>query len=85
MTSWMWASGGALTASATTFATVSGLQELRDGVVLAALVGDQALLHLRGDPAGVHRRHPQRRLVVAQRIREPAQRELARRVRRQAG
>ncbi len=65
MTSWMWASRGALTASAMTLATVSGLRNCA-GVVLAALVGDQPLLHFGGDPARVHRGHPQRRLVVAQ-------------------
>ena len=57
MTSWMWASGGVFTASATTFATVSGRRN-RSGVVFAALVGDQAFLHHRRDPPGMHRRHP---------------------------
>ena len=42
------------------------------GRVLAALIGDQPLLHFGGDPARVHRGHPQRRLVVAQGVREPA-------------
>ena len=53
------------------------------GVILAALVGDQVVLHVGVDAAGVDRRHPQPRFVGAQRIGERPQCELGRRVRRQ--
>ena len=64
MTSWMWASRGVVTASATTRDGL-GPQE-PGGVVIAALVVDQFALHRSIDAAGEHRRDPERGLVGAQ-------------------
>ena len=79
------ASSGADTANSTAPATDSGRRYVA-APVLAALLGDDAALHLGVDPAGVDRGDPHAvgRLLAAQRVGERPQRELARRVRRPA-